>query len=75
VFEMQGHPDIPPRHVAAARFLADFLRPFSRLDGVQLDDMRPVIAELNKILLRHGMRRVRNLLPFGPSLSLESQVD
>jgi predicted ATP-grasp superfamily ATP-dependent carboligase len=74
VFEMQGHPDIPPRHVAAARFLADFLRPFSRLDGVQLDDMRPIIAELNKILLRHGMRRVRNLLPFGPSFSLESQV-
>jgi hypothetical protein len=61
-FEMQGHPDIPSPLKATATFLGDFVRPGNTLDGVERDDMRPVFAELNKMLLRHGAHRVRKLL-------------
>ncbi len=61
-FEMQGHPDIPSRLSALTTFLSDFIRPGNRIDGLDVSDLRPVIAELDKLLLRHGMNRVRNLL-------------
>jgi predicted ATP-grasp superfamily ATP-dependent carboligase len=70
-FEMQGHPDIPPPLTATTTFLRDFVRPGNTLDGVELGDMRPVVAELNKMLFRHGARRVRKL--FTPHLSLTSE--
>jgi predicted ATP-grasp superfamily ATP-dependent carboligase len=64
-FEMQGHPDIPSPLKVTATFLGDFVRPGTALDGVELRDMRPVFAEFNKMLLRHGVDRVRKL--FSPT--------
>ncbi len=68
-FEMQGHPDIPSPLQATATFLRDFVRPGNTLDGVELDDMRPVFAELDKMLLRHGAHRVRRLFSSRPHAS------
>jgi len=63
VFDSQGRPDTPPRGRAAASFLLDFVRPANRLDVVDVGDMRPALSEMNKIVLRHGIRRVRQFPP------------
>jgi len=60
-FEMQGHPDIPSRLSATTTFLRDFLRPASTIDLIDSSDMRPAFAEFNKVVVHHGMRRVRSL--------------
>ncbi|HEX8968891.1 MAG TPA: ATP-grasp domain-containing protein [Chloroflexota bacterium] len=61
-FEMQGHPDIPSRSKATRTFLLDFLRPAVTLDGLDLADMYPALAEVNKIVFQHGLRRLRQVL-------------
>jgi predicted ATP-grasp superfamily ATP-dependent carboligase len=61
VFESQGHPDIPSRLKATRMFLSEFLRPGTIVDGVELDDLQPTLAEWNKIVVRHGLRRARAL--------------
>jgi predicted ATP-grasp superfamily ATP-dependent carboligase len=63
VFDSQGRLDVPPRSRAAADFVLDFVRPANRLDVIDLSDMRPALAEMNRLVLRHGARRVRNLAP------------
>jgi predicted ATP-grasp superfamily ATP-dependent carboligase len=70
-FEMQGHPDVANPLQATAKFLGDFVRPGNALDVVELDDMRPAFAELNKMLIRHGAHRVRKFLY--PNYSLASE--
>ena len=62
-FDSQGEPDVPTRRRATAEFLRDFARPSVKLDVVELGDMRPAISEMNKIVFRHGLRRVQNLAP------------
>ena len=57
VFENQGHPDVPSRQSAIASFITDFLSGDTVLDGVELGDLRPMLAELNKIVFRPGLRR------------------
>ncbi len=59
-FENQGHPDVRPRLAAAATFVADFLRP-TDVDGLELGDIRPALAEMNRIVFRHSVRRARSL--------------
>jgi len=61
-FEMQGHPDIPSRKTALAKFVCDFARPGNTLDGVEISDMRPALSELYKMLVQHGTRRVMKLM-------------
>jgi len=68
-FELQGHPDIPPQLRAVSTFLLDFIRPGNTLDGLEFTDMRPVLAELNKMLFRPGVRRVRNIFSADQSLT------
>jgi predicted ATP-grasp superfamily ATP-dependent carboligase len=63
VFEHQGQPDIPPRLGATANFLLDFIRPENTLDGLELGDMRPALAEMNKIVFRHSLGRMRKFPP------------
>jgi len=63
VFDSQGQPDVPPRGRAAADFLLDFVRPNIDLDVIDMKDIRPALAELNKIVLHHGLNRVRKLSP------------
>jgi predicted ATP-grasp superfamily ATP-dependent carboligase len=70
-FEMQGHPDIPTPLRATRRFLSDFLHPGITLDGFDSKDPRPALAELNKMLVRHGAHRIRKLFPFPQSLASE----
>ncbi|MBV9174047.1 MAG: ATP-grasp domain-containing protein [Chloroflexi bacterium] len=60
-FEMQGHPDIPSPLRATAAFIGDFARPGNTLDGVEIGDMRPALAELNRLVFRHGRRRMRRI--------------
>ena len=60
-FEMQGHPDMPSLFKATATFLSDFVRPGNTLDGVEFGDMRPALAELNRLVFRHGRRRMRRI--------------
>lgn len=64
-FESQGHPDIPRRLEATTRFLAEFLRPGTIIDGVELGDLRPTLAELNKVVFRHALNRARGVLSRG----------
>jgi predicted ATP-grasp superfamily ATP-dependent carboligase len=66
-FENQGHPDTPSRLTAATTFVADFFRHTS-VDGLEFGDMRPAFAEMNKIVVRHSVRRARSL--FGPTSKL-----
>ena len=66
VFENQGRPDVPPWPTAAATFVADFVRP-TQVDGFELGDMRPLLAEMDKLVLRHSLGRVRRL--FSPRRS------
>jgi carbamoylphosphate synthase large subunit len=66
-FEMQGHPDVPSRLSAVRAFFLDFLRPATSLDGINLDDMAPVIGEFDKIVFQHGKRRIRNLVRRAPT--------
>jgi predicted ATP-grasp superfamily ATP-dependent carboligase len=66
VFEHQGRPDEPPWLAAAATFVADFLRP-TQVDGLELGDIRPILAEMNKFVLGHGIRRARRLFLPDPS--------
>jgi predicted ATP-grasp superfamily ATP-dependent carboligase len=61
VFENQGQPDVPSRRSALASFLLDFVRRGNKLDGIELGDMGPALSEMNKTVLRHTLRRVRNL--------------
>jgi predicted ATP-grasp superfamily ATP-dependent carboligase len=61
-FENQGHPDVPPRFKAVGTFLADFVRPRICVDGIEFDDLRPSLAELDKIVLRHTLSRARRFL-------------
>jgi hypothetical protein len=61
--EDQGRPDVPPRERALATFLADFARPSNSLDGVELGDMRPLLSEMNRLVVQHGLGRARRLLP------------
>jgi predicted ATP-grasp superfamily ATP-dependent carboligase len=70
-FEMQGHPDVASRRQAVAAFVRDFLRPNNMLDGIELGDIQPTLAELDKMLVRHGAGRVRKLLSNNHSLSSE----
>src|SRR5579859_778275 len=58
VFEHQGRPDEPPWLTAAATFVADFFRPTS-VDGLDLSDIRPLLADMNKFVLRHSVHRAR----------------
>jgi predicted ATP-grasp superfamily ATP-dependent carboligase len=71
VFENQGDPDIPPRGRALASFVLEFFRGDNKLDGVDLRDMRPALAELNQIVLRHAIRRAVSLVL--PNSSLPSE--
>jgi predicted ATP-grasp superfamily ATP-dependent carboligase len=48
-FQNQTHPDIPPRFTAVATFLADFSRP-NHVGGIEFGDLRPALAEMNKIV-------------------------
>ena len=66
VFENQGQPDVPPWLNAAATFAADFARP-TQLDGFELGDVRPILAEMDKLVLRHSLGRVGRL--FAPNRS------
>jgi predicted ATP-grasp superfamily ATP-dependent carboligase len=61
-FDDQGHPDIPPPMHALGTFLLDCVRPANTLDGVELDDLRPALAELNKIVLRPSAGRLRGFI-------------
>lgn len=61
-FESQGHPDIPTRRQAVARFASDFFHAATIIDGVDLTDLQPTFREWNKIVLRHGLRRVRSFV-------------
>jgi predicted ATP-grasp superfamily ATP-dependent carboligase len=61
VFENQGEPDIPPRGVALRRFIVDSFRFDNKLDVVDFGDMRPAASELNKVVLQHGINRLRSL--------------
>jgi predicted ATP-grasp superfamily ATP-dependent carboligase len=70
-FEMQGHPDIPRPRTATATFLRDFVRPGIALDGLELGDIRPVVAELDKLVLRHGAHRLWKLFFSQHSLTSE----
>jgi predicted ATP-grasp superfamily ATP-dependent carboligase len=63
VFDSQGHPDVPARGPAAAAFLWDFVRPGNTLDVMDARDMRPALSEMNKIVMRHGLHRMRKLAP------------
>lgn len=60
VFENQGRPDVPPWPNAAASFVADFARHI-QLDGFELGDLRPSLAEMDRLVLRHGLGRARRL--------------
>jgi predicted ATP-grasp superfamily ATP-dependent carboligase len=60
VYESQGHPDAGHPLNATGTFLLDFLRPAST--GIDLSDLRPAVAEVNKMVLRHGVHRVRRVL-------------
>jgi predicted ATP-grasp superfamily ATP-dependent carboligase len=61
-FENQGHPDLPSRSRALRTFVGDFLRPSTLIDGVELSDLKPTFAEWNKIVIRHSLRRARNIV-------------
>jgi predicted ATP-grasp superfamily ATP-dependent carboligase len=61
VFDSQGRPDIPPRGRATARFLVDFARPGNTLDVFDRSDIKPALAEMNKVVFRHAARRVQRL--------------
>jgi predicted ATP-grasp superfamily ATP-dependent carboligase len=69
VWDSQGQTDVPPRGRATATFLLDFLRPANKIDVVERGDMRPALAEMDKVVLRHAKGRVqrvrRALLPAG----------
>jgi predicted ATP-grasp superfamily ATP-dependent carboligase len=62
VFSDQGDPDIPARGEALKQFILDSFRFDNKLDIVDFNDMRPAMAEFNKVVLRHGMHRLRRLL-------------
>jgi hypothetical protein len=52
------------------RFAADFFRSRTIVDGVELADFKPTIAEMNKIVFRHSLRRARNFfVPNSPHIS------
>ena len=70
IFENQGQPDVPPRLTAAAAFVTDFFRP-NQVDGLELGDLRPLLTEMNKLVLRHSLRRARRL--FSPGRTLPSE--
>jgi len=61
VFENQGRPDVPPQLGAAATFAADFFRP-NQVDGLEFDDLRPFLSDMNKFVVHHSLRRARRLL-------------
>jgi predicted ATP-grasp superfamily ATP-dependent carboligase len=61
VWDSQGQTDVPQRGRATATFLLDFLRPANKLDIVDRGDLRPAIAEMDKVVLRHAKGRVRRL--------------
>ena len=63
VYSDQGEPDVPSRASATAAFVLDWFRPGINLDVVDALDMRPALAEFNKMVLRHGMNRVRRHSP------------
>lgn len=63
VFEDQGHPDVPPRGQAVARFLADFIRPGSATASMHIGDMRPELAEMRQFVLSHARSRVQRWPP------------
>lgn len=62
VLEGQGQPDVPRVGPAVASFILDFLRPGNTLDGVEMDDLAPSLAEMDRIVWRHVGRRWRKLL-------------
>jgi len=72
VCEHQGRPDEPPWLTAAAMFVADFFRP-TNVDGLELSDIRPFLADMNKFVLRHSIRRARGL--FSPDRSVLSESE
>jgi predicted ATP-grasp superfamily ATP-dependent carboligase len=61
VFENQGHPDVPSRFGAVKTFVGDLFHPSTIVDGVELDDLQPSLAEWNKIVFRHGLQRARRI--------------
>lgn len=73
VFENQGEPDIPRRGPALASFLLDFVRGNNTLDGIELGDMGPTLSEINRMVLRHTMNRVRNSFSRRSDLSVASE--
>jgi predicted ATP-grasp superfamily ATP-dependent carboligase len=73
VFENQGHPDVPPKLAASGTFLMDFFRRRAIIDGVEFSDLRPTLAEMNKIVFRHSLKRIRNY--FLPSEALKGEID
>jgi predicted ATP-grasp superfamily ATP-dependent carboligase len=75
VFDNQGHPDLPPRLNALATFVLDCLRPANKLDGIEFDDLRPALAEMNKIVLQPGVSRLRSLLSSSHSSSRKGKSD
>jgi predicted ATP-grasp superfamily ATP-dependent carboligase len=58
-FENQGDPDVSSRGAGLLRFVADSIRPANALDVFDLHDMRPALAEMNEIVLRHAWKRVQ----------------
>jgi carbamoylphosphate synthase large subunit len=61
VFANQGDPDIPPRGEALKQFMVDSLRFDNKLDIVEFGDMQPAMSEFNKVVMQHGMHRLRQL--------------
>jgi len=69
VFENQGDLDVPSRGSALANFLLDFVRSGNQLDGFELDDMGPLVSEIDRAVVRHTLGRLRRVFsrPFGLS--------
>jgi predicted ATP-grasp superfamily ATP-dependent carboligase len=63
VFDGQGRPDVPTRGRATVRFLADFAHPRTSLDTFERGDLRPGLAEMDRIVLRHAIGRLRSARP------------
>jgi predicted ATP-grasp superfamily ATP-dependent carboligase len=58
-FSRQRHPDVVRPGKALATFLSDFLVHPSRLDGVELHDLRPGFVEVQEAVQLHAWPRIR----------------